>query len=72
MAEIDCTVHKPVCSKAMVMGYPTIYFMKEGKAEKYTGQRTKEGFTAWLEERVPGAAKVAEPAAAEEGGVVVV
>lgn len=72
MAEVDCTLYKPQCTKAMIQGYPTVYFMKEGKAEKFQGSRTKEGITAWLEQRVPGAAKVVEPAAGEEGGVVVV
>merc|ERR1711920_1038088 len=37
IASVDCTVHKEVCQKAEVRGYPTLLLYKGGESQKYQG-----------------------------------
>jgi len=48
LAAVDCTVHKDLCSKYGVKGFPTIQYFKGGKYDKYSGGRTKEDFTNFM------------------------
>jgi len=59
VAKVDCTVEKDVCSEQGIRGYPTIKFFVDGKAHDYSGQRTVEAFTSYVE-------KTKNPAAAQE------
>jgi len=49
IAAVDCTVHKDLCSKYGVKGFPTLIFFKDGKNDKYTGGREKKDFVAFME-----------------------
>merc|ERR1711892_87925 len=49
---VDCTVHKELCSKHGVRGYPTILYFPDGEkvnAEKYQGQRDLGALVSFLE-----------------------
>ena len=50
LAEVDCTVHKEVCSKYGIRGYPTVMLFSKGKTEptKFTAQREKQAIIDWL------------------------
>lgn len=62
LAEVDCTIHKEVCTKYGIKGYPTVNFFSKDKSEptKYSSARTKEAMVTWLNEQVPSAEKPAE------------
>lgn len=38
--QVDCTVHRRVCSRFGVNGYPTLYYVNNGQVYKYQGGRT--------------------------------
>eukprot|EP01130_Rhizamoeba_saxonica_P016441 TRINITY_DN75_c1_g1_i1.p1 TRINITY_DN75_c1_g1~~TRINITY_DN75_c1_g1_i1.p1 ORF type:complete len:520 (-),score=151.18 TRINITY_DN75_c1_g1_i1:28-1587(-) len=40
VGKVDCTVHKSVCSKHGVRGYPTLKFLRHGVAVDYSGDRS--------------------------------
>jgi len=49
IAKVDCTVHKEVCQKYEVRGYPTVILLKsDGSQVKYQSARTVESFVDFL------------------------
>lgn len=40
VAKVDCTVHRRVCSRFGVNGYPTLVFVNEGQVYRYKGGRS--------------------------------
>lgn len=55
VAKIDCTVHKDLCSKQGVRGYPTLKYFKAGAGpdgEKYQGGRDIPSFTSFIEKQL--------------------
>jgi len=62
VAKVDCTVEKDVCTEKGVRGYPTIKLFVEGQVHDYSGQRTIEAFTSFVE-------KTKSPAAAADAAV---
>jgi protein disulfide-isomerase-like protein len=49
IASVDCTVHRPVCDKAGIKGFPTLKIYQGGEAkEKYTGARTLDDFKNYV------------------------
>jgi len=61
VAKVDCTVHKSVCEKMEVRGYPTLLGFKDGAisaadAIKYPGGRDLASLKGWM------AANTAAPA----------
>jgi protein disulfide-isomerase-like protein len=56
LAAVDCTVHKDLCGKYGVKGFPTILFFKGGKNDKYNGGRTKDDFVTYMNANAGGAA----------------
>lgn len=49
VGKVDCTAEKETASKVGVQGYPTVKLFKDGKlVEEYSGPRTVEGFTSFV------------------------
>ncbi|TYZ62816.1 hypothetical protein PybrP1_010949 [[Pythium] brassicae (nom. inval.)] len=44
VAKVDCTVHRRVCSRFGVAGYPTLFFVKDGQVYKYQQSRSLNAF----------------------------
>lgn len=44
VAKVDCTVHRRVCSRFGVAGYPTLLFVKDGQVYKYQQSRSLNAF----------------------------
>jgi len=42
IADVDCTVHKQLCGRMGVRGYPTIKYYLDGVSRDYNGQRDFE------------------------------
>mmetsp|Transcript_28689 Transcript_28689/g.111961 ORF Transcript_28689/g.111961 Transcript_28689/m.111961 type:complete len:499 (-) Transcript_28689:1176-2672(-) len=50
IASVDCVKYKDLCSNQNIRGYPTMRLFQRGKAKvDYEGQRTVEGFEAFLQ-----------------------
>jgi len=49
VAKVDCTVETDVCTKKEIRGYPTVKFFSNGQTHDYSGQRTIEAFTSFVE-----------------------
>jgi len=49
VAKVDCTEQSAVCTEKGIRGYPTIKFFTNGQTHDYSGQRTVEGFTSFVE-----------------------
>ena len=48
-ATLDCTVHRPVCLKYEVKGYPMLKYFSYGKKEfRYVGGRKKDHFVEFM------------------------
>jgi len=77
VAKVDCTVETATCGGQGIRGYPTIKYFSKGQTHDYSGQRTKEAFTTFVQGKqgTPAAVqqeeKKAEPAQ-EAGSDVVV
>jgi protein disulfide-isomerase-like protein len=50
-AEIDCTIHTKARSHFNVISYPTLFIWNEGKYEKFEGERTALGITAYMNKK---------------------
>lgn len=53
LAKVDCTAEaaKSVCQEHEIRGYPTIKFFRSGKPMDYTGARTVDAVTSWLDKK---------------------
>ncbi|KAE9137205.1 hypothetical protein PF002_g2180 [Phytophthora fragariae] len=49
VAKVDCTVHRRVCSRFGVNGYPTLVFVNEGQVYRYKGGRSIPAFVDFVE-----------------------
>ncbi|KAG6602854.1 protein disulfide-isomerase domain [Phytophthora cinnamomi] len=49
VAKVDCTVHRRVCSRFGVNGYPTLVFVNEGQVYRYKGGRSLPAFLDFVE-----------------------
>jgi protein disulfide-isomerase-like protein len=59
LADVDCTVHKAVCNKYGVKGYPTVMLFSEGKEPtKYTEAREKQAIVNFMKNAAGEAAAV--------------
>ena len=69
LADVDCTVHKAVCSKYGVKGYPTVMFFDKEKSEpvKFTAAREKQAIITWIKEQTGAAPEAAEEEEEDDG-----
>ncbi|KAI9906489.1 hypothetical protein PsorP6_004800 [Peronosclerospora sorghi] len=49
IAKVDCTVHRRVCSRFGVNGYPTIFYINDGQVYRYKGGRSLPAFLDFVE-----------------------
>lgn len=52
VAKVDCTVHKDLCMKQQVQGYPTLKYTNGYGMNAYTGPRDIEAFLTFIEENL--------------------
>ena len=52
IAKVDCTVHKDLCMKQQVQGYPTLKYTNGYGMNAYTGPRDIEAFLTFIEENL--------------------
>merc|ERR1719276_431066 len=55
IGDVDCTVHKDVCSRFGVRGYPTIKYFTSATAadgDKYEGGRDYDSLKTWADENL--------------------
>jgi hypothetical protein len=48
VAKVDCTVHRRVCSRFGVGGYPSLFYVRDGLVYKYQKGRTLNAFLEFL------------------------
>jgi len=65
VAKVDCTVESSVCTDKGVRGYPTVKFFSNGETHEYSGQRTVEAFTSYVE-KIKNPAQADTPKAEEK------
>eukprot|EP00283_Hemiselmis_rufescens_P006116 CAMPEP_0173433668 /NCGR_PEP_ID=MMETSP1357-20121228/11027_1 /TAXON_ID=77926 /ORGANISM="Hemiselmis rufescens, Strain PCC563" /LENGTH=285 /DNA_ID=CAMNT_0014398397 /DNA_START=39 /DNA_END=896 /DNA_ORIENTATION=+ len=56
IAKSDCTVHKELCSKHGVRGYPTLLVFVNGESSKYEGGRELKALSDFVKDKKPAAA----------------
>uniref|UniRef100_A0A7S0W2L5 Thioredoxin domain-containing protein n=1 Tax=Hemiselmis tepida TaxID=464990 RepID=A0A7S0W2L5_9CRYP len=56
IAKSDCTVHKDLCSKHGVRGYPTLLVFVNGESSKYEGGRDLGALSDFVKGKKPAAA----------------
>ncbi|RVX67270.1 hypothetical protein B0A52_09307 [Exophiala mesophila] len=67
-AELNCVAYGDVCEKNGVKSWPTFLLYKDGElVDKYTGQRTMQAFSNYVEERL----EQSKPGSRPRGGVKV-
>lgn len=49
VAKVDCTVHRRVCSRFGVNGYPSLFYINNGNVYKYKGGRSLPAFLDFVE-----------------------
>ncbi|CEG37496.1 protein disulfide-isomerase domain [Plasmopara halstedii] len=49
VAKVDCTVHRRVCSRFGVNGYPSLFYLNDGQVYRYKGGRTLPAFLDFVE-----------------------
>ncbi|CAI5747416.1 unnamed protein product [Peronospora destructor] len=49
VAKVDCTVHRRVCSRFGVNGYPSLFYINDGQVYKYKGGRSLPAFLDYVE-----------------------
>lgn len=49
VGQIDCTVHRRVCSRFDVKGYPTLLYIRDGIVYKYQDARNLNAFIEFVE-----------------------
>lgn len=63
IAKVDCTVHRRICTRFGVGGFPTLLFLKDGEYWKYAQARTMDAFEAFVTsgyEEVPSLGELPE------------
>ena len=48
IAEVDCTIHKEICNKFGIRGYPTLKYFIDGEAHQYSGPRTHDALLNYI------------------------
>nr|CCA27018.1 thioredoxinlike protein putative [Albugo laibachii Nc14] len=48
VGKVDCTVHRRVCSRFGVNGYPTLFFVSDGQIYKYQGPRNVNALVEFI------------------------
>lgn len=51
VATVDCTVHRRVCSRFNVRGYPSLLYVRDGLVYRYQGGRTVPAFVQFVEHK---------------------
>ncbi|RLN54265.1 hypothetical protein BBJ29_003679 [Phytophthora kernoviae] len=49
VAKVDCTVHRRICSRFGVNGYPSLFYINDGNVYKYKGGRSLPAFQDFVE-----------------------
>ncbi|KAH7459772.1 hypothetical protein PRIC1_011033 [Phytophthora ramorum] len=49
VAKVDCTVHRRVCSRFGVNGYPSLFYVNDGQVYRYKGGRSLPAFVDFVE-----------------------
>ncbi|CAH0476285.1 unnamed protein product [Peronospora belbahrii] len=49
VAKVDCTVHRRVCSRFGVNGFPSLYYINNGQVYRYKGGRSLPAFLDYVE-----------------------
>ncbi|ETP52507.1 protein disulfide-isomerase domain [Phytophthora nicotianae P10297] len=49
VAKVDCTVHRRVCSRFGVNGYPSLFYINDGQVYRYKGGRSLPAFLDFVE-----------------------
>jgi len=52
IADVDCTVHKELCSEHGVRGYPTIKYFQGGEPEDYKGGRSLKDLQKFVKDNL--------------------
>lgn len=52
IADVDCTVHKELCSEHGVRGYPTIKYYQGGEPEDYKGGRSLKDLQKFVKDNL--------------------
>jgi protein disulfide-isomerase-like protein len=53
IGSVDCTIHRELCGKYNVRGYPTVlYWNADETAEKYAGSRALDALEAFVQEKL--------------------
>lgn len=67
IVKVDCDQYGQLCQQYEVRGYPTLYYFKGGErvGDRYSGARTVEALTAFVQEQSGSAAEEEEAANAE-------
>jgi len=52
IADADCTVHRDLCQKYDVKGYPTIKYYKDGTFHDYSGGRDFDGLKSFTKDNL--------------------
>ncbi|CAE6365890.1 unnamed protein product [Rhizoctonia solani] len=53
MAQVNCIAQGDLCNSNQVTGYPQVILFKEGeKIEEYSGDRTPDDLSSWIDKRV--------------------
>lgn len=50
VGKVDCTVHRRVCSRFGVNGYPTLFYVNDGNVYKYQGARSLNAFLEYVKD----------------------
>merc|ERR1711918_140189 len=52
IADVDCTVHKDLCSQHGVRGYPTLKYYQGGEPEDYKGGRSLKDLQKFVKDNL--------------------
>lgn len=68
VADADCTIHKDVCEKFEVRGYPTIKYFKDGdmKGQDYSGGRDYDSLKKFVDDNLVVLCNIDDPSECDE------